>query len=128
MPTPTICSRPIPASSIAALTMLAAASSPSTARWSTSISRQCSASTVCERSATATAMWLWPKSMPMAAPALGQGDPDRRAADLRGLGRVVYTLNDQAGSLKVAHETRNGRARQPGDPGDLGLAWPPCGR
>ena len=59
----------MPASASSSTTSSAAASRPSSAAWSVSSGTARSARIRDERSETATRRWLWPKSMPTAAPA-----------------------------------------------------------
>ena len=70
MPAPITWSSERPASSRTSAIRPAAASSACSAAVSTSRSARRSASTVEERSATATRRWRWPKSTPSAAPAV----------------------------------------------------------
>ena len=79
-----------------------------------------------ERSETATRRWLWPKSMPTAAPAerssesrIG-GRPGPCVAGASGLG----ALDDEPVGLQVGDQARDGRARQAGAARDLGAAEP----
>ena len=67
------------------------------------------------RSPTATATWLWPKSIP-GDQAGGGGEPDGGAAPAAaGLGL------DEARGAQLAHDVGDRGRRQTGHPGQLGL-------
>ena len=74
--------------------------------------------------ATATRTWLWPKSIPSAAPADASNDEqDRRASALLAVRRArLLALDDEPVGLQLGDEARDGRAGEAGAARDLGAA------
>ena len=95
---------------------------PPAAAWSVSSGTPRSARIREERSETATRRWLWPKSMPTAAPADASNESriGGRPPCVAVRGAVLRALDHEAVGLQVGDEAGDGRAGQPGTARDLG--------
>ena len=123
-PTPITRERSTPASPSTSSIRSTATSRPSFAAWSVSSGSARSARIVDERSLTATRTWLWPKSIPSAAPADASNESriGGRPPVLTVRRARLRALDDEAVRLQLGHEARDRGAREPGAARDLGAA------